>query len=549
MRKRTVLILLILFITLGAFLRLYGLSEKGLFFWDEGIFLMGTRFVNWRVVELVDNLSRFGFHLNSLQSDVPNVEGYPVFLQKPGHIVMLSLFSLFMGTSEYLGPFMSAVFGILGLFVVFRLGRYLYGKPAALFAVLLLSLMPSHLYYSRLGMHEINSGFFVLLGVLLHVKSIDSRTKRGLDELLYFLSSACIGFALISSYRWIIFLPIVAGFDFLYHLFQVKKRFRAVWRTVIFVSGLIIPLTIAEVSYFLCFYPDYLNSQPSSYFLVLLKKFSTESQFNAEYPLFYLTQYATMEGFLFLLVAAIGCVLSISRRRWQERYPAIIVLVTLLFFSLTLTRVSRAPSVIFPFLTLVAGLAMHRMFIWAKEHLHTGRLVALLLLLSILGWFGFRAHQIIHLRSGYDAAFNFVRVESNGRHLSTMAPLSAVFFGNKNVPLHPPASLDEMKQLCEQGGYRYLLVDWQKYVWYYPSIKYIEENFEPVITFDNPYIQFPTVLGENYIPQILPTLLDHDPLIDTIKIYDLNTIFHIPVKLETKMVFSNRLDPLAIIQS
>jgi 4-amino-4-deoxy-L-arabinose transferase-like glycosyltransferase len=184
--RRTTYLLLFLIIIGGAILRFYQISEKGLFFWDEGLFLMGARFVRWRLVELAENISRFGWRLTSLHSDVANFVGYPVFLQKPGQVIGLTILSFFIGTGDYLGQAASALLGTASLVVIFLIGRQVGGSKLGLLSAFFLAVCPTHLHYSRLGLHEVPSLFFVMTAVWLHFLSLRVFQRRGIDEILFF---------------------------------------------------------------------------------------------------------------------------------------------------------------------------------------------------------------------------------------------------------------------------------------------------------------------------------------------------------------------------
>jgi len=78
---------------IGVSIRIFSLFQKELCFWDEGIFLMGCKFLRWRLHYLFHyGISLLGFQ--TLLPDPSTFQGYPVFLQKPFHVVLLTLSSL-----------------------------------------------------------------------------------------------------------------------------------------------------------------------------------------------------------------------------------------------------------------------------------------------------------------------------------------------------------------------------------------------------------------------------------------------------------------------
>jgi len=538
--KKHVIILMMSILMIGSIVRFWNMTNKGLFFWDEGLFLMGTRFVNWRTSELTENFGRFGFKLSSFNSDHESFEGYPVFLQKPGHIALLSVASLVWGVDEYLGHVVSSVFGLLSIVLVYFIGRICGGQRLGLLAALLLALGPTHVHYSRVGLHEITSSFFVLMAVLFHLKSMRRSQSKGLDEILFFLTGICLSYAIICSYRWIIFIPVFIGMDILILSLRGTRLPVAIWRALLFMSGFMIPLSFAEFFYFLYFYPDYVRFQPSSYFNVLLYKFSSETHFNMSRPFHYLGQLSKSEGVLYLSLVVFGLLHSIRKKHKLLIYITLLLLFPFILYSFNVTRVARAISIVVPFMAILAATTIISVHNLLKKMTRHWRVTGNLMFIIILVVFIRQDITILGMNSGYDAAFDFVMQRSDGKHLSTMAPIGALRMGRESVPLHPPRQFEELQTFCEHHGYRYILVDWQKYVWYYPSIEELERNYEPVIIIPNPYVNVMSVLNENYIPGLLEALCDHDKTLDVIKIYDLNQIFNIPVPIHTIMVRNMR---------
>jgi hypothetical protein len=340
----------------------------------------------------------------------------------------------------------------------------------------------------------------------------------------------------ICSYRWIIFIPYFLLMDIIIYRSTRKELFPLIWRILLFGSGFLVPISFAEFCYFICFFPDYLSMESTSYFSTLVYKFSTETQFDTQWPLHYFRQFANLEGIGFMLVVSLGLIQAIRRRNWLHIYLCGMFLLPLVLYSLTITRVARAVSITAPWMAILAGVAVLTVHREMKIHFRRAIWAGLLLVIIPLPHFAIVDMKILALRSGYREAFQFIAAESNGRHLSTMAPLGAAVFGRREVPLHPPESFEDLRYLCEQGGYRFLLIDWQKYVWYFPSLQTLEKDYQPVRIFDNPYTSFPSILNENYIPGYLEDITDGDATLGVIKIYDLNAIFQIPLRVETIMV-------------
>jgi hypothetical protein len=125
----------------GFLLRIFSLLGKDLCFWDEGIFLMGCRFLRWRIANAWLELLNFAV----FQFSIPPAEmydGYPVFLQKPFHVVLLTVTSFFTGASKSAGYLHSAFYGALTIFATGALARNVRNHFAGYAAALFLAFEP-----------------------------------------------------------------------------------------------------------------------------------------------------------------------------------------------------------------------------------------------------------------------------------------------------------------------------------------------------------------------------------------------------------------------
>ena len=67
----------------------------------------------------------------------------------PGYYALLRAWEFFAGRSEFALRYLSLVFGVLGVALIYRLGRRGLGTGAGVIAALLLTLQPFHAYYSQ----------------------------------------------------------------------------------------------------------------------------------------------------------------------------------------------------------------------------------------------------------------------------------------------------------------------------------------------------------------------------------------------------------------
>lgn len=206
-------IVLLIIIGVGFFLSTYHLLDRGLTCHDEGYYLVGTQQLKERPL----------FSLPSCSA-------------KPGHISLISLMSIFVGLEDYTSLIISAIFGILTIFLIYLVGRGMYSRESGLWAAFLIAISPYHLYYSRSGYSFTSALFFYILGIYLYYLSQVARSRKLLKLLI---SGICIGLAIAChhSFFWLwLVLPI-------YELFLSRFAKR---RIVILIFSLFLPAIIFE---------------------------------------------------------------------------------------------------------------------------------------------------------------------------------------------------------------------------------------------------------------------------------------------------------------
>jgi len=257
--------LLTFIILVAAVIRLFQIKNKGLCFWDEGIFYMGCKFFRWRSSILLHQmLNHLGFSY-----EIPNpgnFPGYPVFLQKPVHIVLLSISSVIGGMNVLIGVYHSIFYGLVSIFLTGILGKKLFNQSTGIIAAAWLALEPYHIHYSRLGLHETDSMVLLLLAVIFWLNNHLGR------KFFIFLSGFLLMASLGASYRIFPFLGIIP-------LWDIYLNRKDLWsniylkRASIFIFACLIMFSCINLLYYFAFYPHYLWSQPGSYVELLKKKF------------------------------------------------------------------------------------------------------------------------------------------------------------------------------------------------------------------------------------------------------------------------------------
>ena len=133
--------LLVLVLCLAAFLRFYQLGTQSIWM-DEGFSIW---FAKMNLHGIIAATAR---------------DTHP-----PLYYMLLHYWSALFGDSELAGRSLSALFGILTVFMTYRVGTVLYGEKTGILASLLLTVSSFHIYYSQ----EIRSYAFFLLVSLFSV--------------------------------------------------------------------------------------------------------------------------------------------------------------------------------------------------------------------------------------------------------------------------------------------------------------------------------------------------------------------------------------------
>ena len=116
------MILLLVILLLGLFLRIYNLTEESLWF-DEGF---AIRLASLGVVQIWEDE-----------------------LHPPLYFILLHVWTNFWGISEFSTRFLSLIFGFLAIFMIYKVGKLIYSKEVGLLSSLLLALSEFHIYYSQ----------------------------------------------------------------------------------------------------------------------------------------------------------------------------------------------------------------------------------------------------------------------------------------------------------------------------------------------------------------------------------------------------------------
>jgi len=121
------------------------------------------------------------------------------------------------------------IFGVLSVYVIYRIGRRLFNPQIGLLSAAILAVIPIHVEVSRLIRPDIQMTFFIVLVFWFSLDILDQHTNRS-----YILSGFVLGLAIVSKYPAVIAVILIIGA----HLFVTKDLFRMSNHFRLILSGL-----------------------------------------------------------------------------------------------------------------------------------------------------------------------------------------------------------------------------------------------------------------------------------------------------------------------
>ncbi len=197
-------IAVILILLLGFFLRIYRIKDYVVFLGDEG-----------RDVLVVYNILHGDLTLLGPTSSVGG------FFLGPIYYYFMAPF-LFLSRYDPVGPaIMVALFGLVTIYLVYKIGKEFFGREAGFIASLLYAISPIVIIYSRSSWNPNVFPFFTLSSLYVLYKAVSKNSLR-----LFFLAGILMGINLQIHYL----ATFVGGVMFFYVLF-VGLRLETIWFT------------------------------------------------------------------------------------------------------------------------------------------------------------------------------------------------------------------------------------------------------------------------------------------------------------------------------
>lgn len=436
--------LAIIFIVLGVWLRWRNIMQNDFVFYDEGYYINDDR---QQFVEIVNRLYPFDLKetMQILWVDLRLSLGSG----KPLWIFLINSRVIFHMTDElYFSRIISAIFGCLTIWVTYFFGRRYFNSPKiGLLSAVILAILPSHVFYSRLGMQEALSTFCFLLGFYFYVipKKFGWRT---------FLSSFFFMLAYFTNYRLVV-IPILVGFCEFYtflRLQQFPDVRKYVWNTLGFVTLVFWVGSIDSGQHFAVILP-WMWHQTN-----LAEKEAFHWYNLLSYPYFTFRLESLFFGLFFW-----ANFYHVLKKRWYLLYPFFQVCFQMLLFSFPEEKGARYVCVVYPFMAMAAAACIAQLFEDQKNRL-IGQVALALGVGLLVGSLAGKSWAIAHAKSEYREAMEYLtRIDKNIKLVSSQKWVMDLYVENPNNVQDLPHTFPQMLGMFSRG-YRYLVLDPQTYI-------------------------------------------------------------------------------------
>ncbi|MEK7595151.1 MAG: glycosyltransferase family 39 protein [Patescibacteria group bacterium] len=259
----------VLILLISTFLIFSDLERNHLIPWDEAIYAKVAK-------NMVKNKEYFTLFWDSSK---------PWFEKPPLYMWFSALLIHVFGVSGFSAKLPSAIFGLGTLGVVYMIGRRLFGGLTGFLAAISLVSTVYFLRYSRIGMLDVSTTFFIALALYFYYFSLDSKEGR-FRFLAYILSGLSCGLAFMTK-GVVGLLPvfvILASEIYLLITKEKKLNLKSYWHFIFFF--LVAFLTIA-LPWHLWMFVKYKYTFLNSYFGYHVVKRVTESIEDKGQPFFW----------------------------------------------------------------------------------------------------------------------------------------------------------------------------------------------------------------------------------------------------------------------
>lgn len=468
MFQKAIVVLALLAGLLGVILRFYQINHSDFIFYDEGYYLNFNR----AFVEFADQ-----HHFENFKDWWTGIYTCLKLSLTTGKALWFFIIDsrAFWGWAQvwFFPRMVAALAGSLTIGMIFLFARRFYTSVwVGYVSVILLALLPSHVFYSRLALQESLSTLFFLAGFYLYLfpERLNYRT---------FLSAVVFVAAYFTNYRLIV-LPFLVLVTEVYTSLSQKRLpdFRKyVWHTLIF---------------FLCLFLIGSIDGAKNILVTFSWMFHQAQLGQEQFQLFNFWSYPyyvfRLESIPFGLLI-LGNIYFLFRKQLFYFYPLVLTIAQMLIFSLAQDKAARYLCVVTPFMVMAA--ASFIVFLFQENKNVLLRVVLSAMVLWMLMDFSSRSVAFAGFKSDYRPAMDYLTSQDQiVKVLSTQSWVQNLYVVDKSRVMETP--LEYLPFLNAQAnGFQYLIVDPQSYISYTEDgkkftprlkgyLRFITKNIKPV---------------------------------------------------------------------
>jgi len=506
-----------LIILAGLILRLYHISDNQFLFYDEGMYLGYNRaFLNLVANNPAHDLNELGIILSLIFKTA-------LSMPKALWFFILSLRVFFLGPQAwFFARWISAISGLATVVLLyFWSRRYFKSQTIAILSSLLLLILPSHVFYSRLGMQEALSTLLFLGAIYLYM----FKERMGWP---FFVSAFLLACVYLTNYRMII-APVYIAFIECFIVFSAQKKLNFKKLAIYFASFYAVVLFIG------CLYGG-INLYVS-FAWMFHQAADAGGKFNPVNFISYPYYVFVLEGFFFACFFW-GNIYIFKFKEYSKLLPFGIVVLQMLIFSLAAEKGVRYLCVVLPFMAAGAAVVIDdtwqryvKLRIWILS-------VGILAVIAMI----YLSTSIAMARTDYEKAVHFITDQDpQGVIVSTQPMVEGLFMRDEKRIVPCPNDLSSLVDLYKQGA-RYLIVDPQAYIsWTLDGRRFsppLDDFLETTLKEATPLQSFPhlnNILLQRFVLDHNEQILDSIQFLSVaraqeygkIRIYDLGAVLSV----------------------
>ena len=465
--SKTMLVLLSFITCLGVYFRFYHITDNHFIYYDEGLYLLDTKIEFLRHIEKHPPQS-----FQKLLEYLKVTAVLSISQAKPIWFFLADLRAYLVGVEAwYFTRLLSAIFGTLTLPLVFLLGKNYYNsKWTGILACALLAVLPSHVFYSRLGMQEALSTFLFCAAFYFYLSTPKLHFKTFLSGFLF----SCVFF---TNYRMILS-PFFIVFSELFISLTERRlpNFRKlVWNTLtffffIFMIGAIYNGANTNIAFAWMFYQAHLAKS----------KFDFINIFSFPYYIF------RLESICFGLTLFAN-LYFIRKKQFKALFPFALVCLEMGLFTFAQEKGVRYLCVVMPFMAIASSAII--MYVFNMSTRRIFRYTFTLFLIILFSVHIYKSNKIIRFKTDHK---NFMRdlgvLDPKARILSSQKLLQQIHADEDMDVFGVPHLTRFYLALHLQRGSKYLVLDPQIYISHTRNKKRFSLELDEYLSFVKKYV-------------------------------------------------------------